>query len=233
MRSEMRGKGPTLLENVDEVFTRSPAPDEGWVRLFMEQLHASSMEAARSLHGHLLSLLLTWLIAWGIGSGVVVEGEISAFKLTRLRELLIVVPVLLAVFGYLYTLSFCALSTVNAALGRCYKHVLPAAYARDLEQLLRPPLPMNVEIAFQPGQSSRWLRPISFGWVVGVFGVLPFLGPLLAAAHVLVLVWSAGIYSGLAIGASGGVTAIIWLRGALLVVSLNQFIPVGGEERGA
>jgi hypothetical protein len=159
---------------------------------------------------------LLWALVYGVGAGILREGEVSAFKFADPRYLLLVAPILLGGLFYLMMAAFAAECYLGMAISRCYHHLLPKTYGFGLQQLLLSPMLLNTERIIGHIADGKWKR-INMLWM-GLLLCLLLVGTLAGVGHSTYLLWNAPIAT--MVTKFGSITTglVLWLRGMLLLL---------------
>ena len=200
-----------LRGTIAEAF-KQPDPERGdWNRLFLEKLHASYEEADRIAHQHLVRVIVSWVIAYSIGVGLIEEGEIGAFKVSKIKSLLVLAPPIIGYYGYALSNTMVLAVTLRHALFQCYKHLFPKLYDLNLEKLVVTPSFLNIENFFPIDQDSPIAYIQSIGhWVIAYGLVFGSLLPLLHSVHLL---WITRTWPWYATVISATIGITLWLKG--------------------
>ena len=188
------------IEKLTETLGQNGAAD---ISALASAIRANLEQASASLLRGLYILVMTWLVSFAIGAGLVSEGQFASFKVTTVQSLLVFVPAFVGFQYYLIASSVALMWVLREALHFLHKRRLPPLYDFDLEYLLDPPTFMSAEDFFDQrlnrldGISHRISQVGGFAMAAGVLfsGIAVFIHVSYLALKSSGLPWYAGAAS--------------------------------------
>lgn len=166
-----------------------------------------------------------------IGAGLIEEGQIAGFKMVQLKTMLVAGPPIVGALFYFLELYIQTAAHLVLAIGRCYKHLVPMAYANDLEYLLPHPSVRSIEQYLAGQTSSHKLGNLHSAWI-SVINQSATLLPLLALYHVATLMWTNSGLHWAVRATSIAVGVVFFFRGSLVILDFSGITETTAGTRG-
>lgn len=149
-----------IYSEIDNVFECSEGKTEE-LREFVEVLRQNQSEAEKSFRRALILFFLAWGVVFFIGAGLVTEATLVSVKISIVKDILIVGPIVLGFISYSIASSAAMVGHLFCALSQSYKHILPEVYTQDLEYLLPPPTVITVERHYAYSSKNKFGKFLS------------------------------------------------------------------------
>jgi len=179
--------------DVGELFKLYQSTKEDDIRFFIEKIHSNVSYAIKSSNRWILSFFLCWILSWAIGGEFISEGQISSFKISNLKSLLIVSPLLLGIIYYFITISRLAIAAFDIVLERYFKNTFPDCKAQNMYILLFPPSHETVEDYLLFTEKKKTLHFFAKASMLAFYSIIWIL-PLMAFSHVSYLLWVSNLW---------------------------------------
>jgi hypothetical protein len=193
------------------------------LRVFLHALRENHVLADSSLRRPAVTFTISWFVFTAIGLGLVEEGQLATFKISKVKNLLVMGPPLLGFLSYKLLIVAAAFRHLMLASSRCYKRLLPELHSENLEYLLAPPGIIGIEQHLEHLAKSALLNKMTSLWIF-LLGVVTVLVPLIAIIYVSHVLWhESGIGRPLSV-ASIFTGLIFWIRGSLVTLIAHQAV---------
>ena len=210
----------TVQKRVDALFESSASTTPELLAAFVKELYESYSQSEKALQRSFVYVFSAWAIFYAIAEGLVSEASVSSVKVSDLKYITLLSPVVLAYLVYnLSAINFLA-NIQHAAYNHCMSKLLPGAYEQDLEQILGPPTFLKAERLVLRGESRL---QSSVGEITQILIVLLFLiGTFAAVGHSAWLAWNLPTLPWYLRASSISIAVVIWLRSALFWARSSQ-----------
>ena len=213
----------TIDKRVDDFFAASSAVPPELLSSLYKDLYESYCLSEKALQRFFVLFFATWAVLYAVAEGLVSEANVSSVKVSDLKYLTLVSPVVLAYLAYNLSAANFLATVQHRAFIQCFKHILPSAYDQDLEQILGPPTFLRAERLVLRGESR--LQSVVGDVTQMLIVILLVFGTLAAIGHMSWLAWNISTTPWWIRALCVAVAGAIWLRSAFFYARNSMHVP--------
>jgi hypothetical protein len=207
---------PTIQEQVEHAFNNLDDKQFQLAQSFIAGLFDRLANAERAAAKGFVLFLSAWAIIYLIANGSVNEANIGGMKLSNLKNLLIVGPIILGYLSYVFSAALATTLILEGTIRECYSKFIPKLGETKLDTLVSSHTFIGAEE--QDVLTTRtWVESFLGTFILVCIVLFSWVASLGAIIHVTRMLFHLSLWPKAVIVGFFIAGTVLWLRGASFI----------------